>query len=222
MLAMIDYPICWFLTGILSAVVAYIIWLRVRVSLESRSTLQNVEDLPEPELTDPLEHEAQEHIKACQKRLLMQAKLNPDWLQPLRDELPPLVQKIAKTFYPEAKNPLLEPGISEFVRATQLTAEDIATFLQTNLCGRVVDVSVNTAQRTYNAVKRLKYLKQTVKWYKRVRPLVQILKYKSVFMWTSLLGRNVAVRTLHSRIATIVGKRAIELYSGRLAKQAAE
>jgi hypothetical protein len=151
----------------------------------------------------------------------MQAKLNPDWVEPLKDELPRLVQEIAMTFYPKATNPLLAPGVSEFARAVELSANDIATFLQISPYGRLLDVSANTAQHTIDTAKSLvndKRFKQVLKWYKRARPLIQIIKYKSLLMWTFFLGRNYAIRALHVTIAGIVGKRAIELYSGKLAK----
>ncbi|MHC4476287.1 MAG: hypothetical protein ACYTEL_11615 [Planctomycetota bacterium] len=213
---MLSHPIFWYLAGVLSAIIAYIFWRRLHVILMSRSALREAEAVG-PEPTGPSEQEAREYIDACQKRLLLQTKLNPDWVEPLKDELPRLVQEIARTFYPEATNPLLAPGVSEFARAIELSANDIATFFQISPYGRLLDVSANTAQWTYNAAKKLP-LKQMLKWYKRVRPVVQIIKYKSLLMWTFFLGRNYAVRALHVTIAGIVGKRAIELYSGKLAK----
>jgi hypothetical protein len=217
---MINHPILWYVTGVLSVIIAYICWRRLLVILASRSDLRQAEALG-PEPMSPSEQEARRHIEACQKRLLLQARLNPDWVEPLKDELPRLVQKIAKTFYPDATNALLAPGVGEFARAVELSANDIATFLQISPYGRLLDVSANTAQRTYDVLKSLandRRFNQMLKWYKRVRPLVQIIKYKSLLMWTFFLGRNYAIRALHVTIVGIVGKRAIELYSGRLAK----
>jgi hypothetical protein len=160
-------------------------------------------------------------VKACQKRLWLQRKLNPDWTKPLNAEVPRLVEEIAETFYPDSPNALLAPGISEFVRAVELAAKDIAAFLQTSRVGRLLDMSVETAQRTYNVTKRVRddrRFKLMLKWYKRVRPIVQGIKYRSLVMWMFLLGRNSAVRATHVTIAGIAGKWAILLYSGKLAK----
>ncbi len=215
---MINHPIFWYVTGLLSALVAYILFRRFQVYLASRCQRRQEQSL-ESQPTSPLQQQARTHIELCQKRLLLQAKLNPDWIEPLKAELPLLVRDIAITFYPDASNPLLAPGISEFTRAVELAASDITTFLQATPHGRILDVSANTAQRTIDTARNLvtsKHYKQLLKWYKRARPLIQVVKYKSLIMWMFLLGRNSAVRALHLTIAGIVGRRAIELYSGNL------
>lgn len=221
-MGLINHPVGWYMAGILSAIVAYICWSLLRVYRVSRSTIREAEVSLGPEPTSPAEQQARSYVKACQKRLLLQTKLNPDWTKPLKDELPQLVQGIAKTFYPEESDPLLAPGISEFVRAVELASNDIATFLQTSRHGRLLDVSASTAQKTYNVTRRVigdRRFRLMLRWYKRVRPIVQVIKYKSLVMWMFFLGRNSAVRALQVTIAGIVGKWAILLYSGKLAKE---
>jgi hypothetical protein len=216
MLVMINHPIFWYVAGVLSATIVYITSRRLGIILVSRSELPEAE-APGPEPMSPSEQEARRHMKACQKRLLSQRKINPNWVEPLRRELPRLVQEIARTFHPKATNPLLAPSVGEFMRAIDRTASNLATFFQSPY-GRVLNVSAETARKCYDMIERLRKYKQAVKWYKQLRPGLQILRYKSVLMWTLLLGRNVAVRSTHHRIAGIVGERAIELYGGKLVK----
>lgn len=221
MLALTSNPIIFYVLGILSTIIIYVSWCRLCVIIASRSTLCDAKEL-EDEPIDPLEQQANRHIKACKQRLLLQAKVNPDWVKPLKDELPQLVQEISTTFYPQEENSLLAPGVSEFIRAIELTANDIATFLQNNRCGRLLDISTNKAHKTVKVTKRVigsNGFKQTSKWYKRIRPVIQTIKYKSPVMWTIVMGRNLAVRTLHVKITDIVGRRSIQLYSGSLASQ---
>jgi len=218
MLAMINHPVFWYLTGLLSALAAYIFFRRFQVLLASRRNRRQQQSLEAPPTTE-LQQQARTHVELCQKRLLLQPKLNPDWIQPLKEELPILVRNIATTFYPNEPNPLLAPGIGEFSRAVELTAGDIATFLQATPHGRILNVSASTAQRTIFTAQNLiksKHYKQLLKWYKHARPLIQVIRYKSLIMWLFLLGRNSAVRALHLTIVGIVGRRAIELYSGNL------
>lgn len=53
-------------------------------------------------------------------------------------------------------------------------------------------------------------------WYDKTRPLWQVLRYRSLWMWMSFAASNVAVRTLQPMIVDMIARRAIELYSGRL------
>jgi hypothetical protein len=218
MLAMISHPVFWFTAGLLSAVITYISFRRYRIFLAARRSRRQ-QQLLESQPASELPQQARTQVELCQKRLLLQPKLNPDWIEPLRAELPILVSDIAKTFHPDSPNPLLAPGIGEFSRAVELTAGDVATFLQATPHGRILNVSANTAQRTFDTAKNFvksKHYRHLMKWYKRARPLIQVIRYKSLIMWLFLLGRNSAVRALHLTIVGIVGRRAIELYSGNL------
>jgi len=222
MLDSLNHPVIWYVIGVLSAIVIYLAWNWVRLIIANRS-LRAGEDLLTSKTTSHLEQqkEALKHIKACQKRLFFQPKVNPDWIEPLKTELPRLVEEIARTYYPKAENPVLAPGISEFARAIELFANDIASFLQDTKPGRLIDTSAHTVKRTYEVTKGIvkdRRLKETLKWYKRVRPIIQIAKINSPVMWIFLLTKNF-VRIGQVTVVGLAGKRAIELYSGNLRQQ---
>jgi hypothetical protein len=63
--------------------------------------------------------------------------------------------------------------------------------------------------------------KSATKWYKRLLPVWQVARWKSPVMWVSLAASNVAVRTLQPAVIDIIARRAMELYSGRLAASTA-
>lgn len=222
MLGVINSPVLWYAIGVLSTVLFYIIWKTIRILLASYSVVKDTnEELKESEMSEPSDQRSMSYIKDCKKRVLLQTKINPDWATALRSEIPKLVEDIAKTYYPDSKNPISAPDLSEFIYAIKLLASDIVDFLQSR-SGRILDVSASTAHRTYRVAKHIaskKWLKLINRGYKRLRPIVQILRYKSPIMWTLLISRNVAVRTLQRKIVNTVGKRAIQLYSGRLGTQ---
>ena len=223
MLDSLNHPVIWYVIGVLSAIVIYLAWNWLRLIIVNRS-LRSGEDPVTFDTTSPSEQQKQalRQIKACQKRLFLQPKVNPDWIEPLKTELPQLVEEIAKTYYPRAKNPVLAPGISEFARAIELFADDIASFLQETIPGRLIDTSAHTVQRTYEVTKGIvkdKRLKETLKWYKRVHPIIQVVKINSPIMWVSLLTKNVVGRIGQVTIIGLAGKRSIELYSGNLRQE---
>ncbi|GAH68479.1 unnamed protein product, partial [marine sediment metagenome] len=145
MLDSLNRPIIWYVIGVLSAIVTYLAWNWVRLIIANRS-LRSEEEPLTFKTTSPSEQQKQalKQIKACQKRLFLQRKVNPDWMEPLKTELPRLVEEIARTYYPKATNPVLAPGISEFARAIELFANDIASFLQDTKPGRLIDTSAHT------------------------------------------------------------------------------
>jgi hypothetical protein len=55
------------------------------------------------------------------------------------------------------------------------------------------------------------------KWYRRILPFWQVLRWNSPVVWASMAVSNVAARTLQPAIVDIVARRAVELYSGRVA-----
>ena len=55
--------------------------------------------------------------------------------------------------------------------------------------------------------------------YDKVRPVVQVLRYKSPLTWASIAVSNAAARTLQPAVVNIVGHRAIQLYSGELRRR---
>ena len=58
---------------------------------------------------------------------------------------------------------------------------------------------------------------ESAKWWKRLLPVMQTVRYKSPLMWASLAVSNVAVRSLQPAVIDLIARRAIELYSGRMA-----
>ena len=222
MLAVISRPVLWYTIGVLSTALLYIIVKTVRVFWASYCIVKETDEgLKESGISEPLDQQSLDYIKDCKARLLVQTKINPDWVAPLLSEIPKLVQDIARTYYPNSKNPISAPDLSEFSYAIKLVSSDIAGFLQSKP-GRILNVSAGTAHRTYRVARHLaddKRLKLINRWYKRLRPIVQALRYNSPIMWTVLIGRNVAVRTLHRTVVNTIGMRAIQLYSGRLAIQ---
>ena len=183
-------------------------------------------------LDDPRDRAAHAKVEACKQRLRWQPNLNPDWLSPLIDETPALVRDIAAIYYPDADDPLRAPGLSHFIRAIHLTAADMADFLQTHRLGRLADVSAHTLWKgwefgrkvaTHERVKTLhKWYKQARPWYKKALPVWQIARYQSPWMWAGFTLSNVMIRTAQPIAIDIIARRAIELYSGRLALQAAK
>jgi len=118
---MINHPIFWYVTGLVSAIIAYIFFRRFQVFLaysRNRHHEQSLASQP----TSPLQQQARTYIELCQKRLLLQARLNPDWLEPLKAELPLLVRDIATTFYPDSANPLLNRFVPAKTNATTNTS----------------------------------------------------------------------------------------------------
>ena len=166
------------------------------------------------------DHQALAAVTQCKNRLRWQRKLNPEWLPPLIDEVPKLVREIAAIYHPREVNPLLAPGLGQFSRAVHLAALDVANFLQTRSIGRLIDVSANTAVKTWEftqKVARHEAMQEAGKWYRRLLPVWQAARYKSPLMWASMAVTNVAARTLQPALIDIIARRAIDLYGGRLA-----
>jgi hypothetical protein len=129
------------------------------------------------------------------------------------------VKEIAAIYHPSHENPLLAPGLGQFSRAVHLAALDVADFLQTRSIGRLIDVSANTALKTWEVTHKIakhEAMQEANKWYKRLLPVWQIARYKSPLVWATMAVSNVATRTLQPAIIDIVARRAIDLYGGRL------
>ena len=207
-------------------------WQWWRAYRDLRRAAEAMEALNRSLVDDPRDRAALAKVEACKQRLRWQPDLNPDWFNPLIDEAPALVRDIAAIYYPDADDPLRAPGLSHFIRAIHLTAADMADFLQTHRLGRLADVSAHTLWKgwelgrkvvTHEGVKALhKWYKQARPWYKKALPVWQIARYQSPWMWVGFTLSNVTVRTVQPIIIDIIARRAIELYSGRLAMQAAK
>ena len=225
----LNHPIIWFLLGSASIIVILVMWKWVLFIIENR--LINLDDeKPDVIETQSLteiekDEKAKDIIKGCQKRLWLQKKVNPDWVEPLKVELPLLVEEIAKVYYPQHEHPILAPGIGEFSRAIEMAACDIASFLQETIPGRMINVSAHTVVKGREKIKRIfesKYFKETRKWYKRTRPLIQIIKYKSPYMWAAIMFKNSVMRGSQVTIVGVVGRRSIDLYSGKMKREKAD
>ena len=209
-----------FFAGLIIGVSGVLIWKILQFAADlraARRALNAYDDL----LNSESDGRARAAVEDSKKRLRWQKNLNPEWLPPLVDEVPRLVREIALIYHPGKENALLAPGLSQFSRAVHLASMDIADFLQTRSIGRLVDVSASTALRTWEVTHKIAKhdtVQHVNKWYKRLLPVWQVLRFKSPVMWASMAVSNVATRTLQPALIDIIRKRAIDLYSGRLGK----
>ena len=158
-------------------------------------------------------------IEGAQDSIKLKKQINPEWFSALYNEIPPLVEKIASVYYPDDPEPLKAPKLGEFIRAVELASTDIADFLQKKRIGRLIDFSAGSAIRTYKKGKTVSKnpIVQTFSpIYKKIRPVVQLVRYRSPLTWAGLAASNAAARVIQPSILGIVGKRAIQLYSGEL------
>lgn len=205
-----------FLAGFICGAATWLFWLAFRFVMELKSAQASVA-LHTGE--SPKDIEARNAVEACKNRLRWQKRVNPEWLPPLIDEVPRLVREIARIYHPQHPEPLLAPGLSQFSRAVHLAAEDVSNFLQTRSIGRLVDVSASTALKTWEMTHKIathEAVQTAGKWYKRLLPVWQVMKYKSPVVWAGVAVSNVAARTLQPAIIDILARRAIDLYSGRI------
>ncbi len=209
-----------FLAGLVCGGGIVVIWFGMRFLADLRSAKHASASDLFTQAPGERDQAALAAIDACKNRLRWHTNPNPEWLPPLVEEIPRLVKEIALIYHPESPQPLLAPGLSHFTQAIQLAASDVTDFLQTRTIGKLVNVSAHTALRTWEKGKEV-WKHETVqklnKWYKRLLPVWQVLRYNSPVMWASMAVSNVATRTLQPAIVDIVAKRAVELYSGRVA-----
>lgn len=209
-----------FIAGLIVGVGIVFVWWGLRLLADAKAAGRVAEAALHALHGTVKDEEAQQTVKECKRRMRWQKNLNPEWIDPLIREIPRLVREIAAVYYPADPQPLLAPGLSHFTRAVHLAALDIADFLQTRTIGRLVDVSANTAIKAINKGRKVvesEHFQSINKWYKRLLPVWQAARINSPVMWASLAVANVAVRALQPAVVDIVARRAIELYSGRLA-----
>ena len=209
-----------FLAGLICGMGIILVWKGLRLLADIKAAGKATEDALRALHGTAKDEEAQATVLECKNRLRWTRQVNPEWIGPLVQEVPRLVREIAAVYFPAEHNPLLAPGLSHFTRAVHLAALDVATFLQTRTIGRLVDVSANTALQAISKGKKIvesEHFQYATKWYKRLLPVWQVLRFKSPAMWAGLAVSNVAVRALQPAVIDIVARRAIELYSGRLA-----
>lgn len=216
---MIGYALT-FLAGLMIGMSLVTMWwlLRFLAELKSAQVLKAAEVFSgEPGEKDL---KALAVIGACKNRLRWTRQINPEWLPPLFEEVPRLMREIAVVYYPDSPVPLLGPGLSQFTKAIELVAADVTEFLQRRTIGKLVDVSAHQAYMVYEKGRGFvqhRTVRHINKWYKRLLPVWQVVAYKSPLTWATVAVNNVATRTLQPAIVDIVARRAVELYSGKLA-----
>lgn len=217
------YYLLTFVAGFVCGLATWLMWAAFRFASDLRAARAAVSDYAEV-VHGPRDIDALKAVADCKNRLRWQKRINPEWLPPLVDEVPKLVRDIALIYHPQHPEPLLAPGLSQFSRAVHLAAMDVADFLQTRSIGRLVDVSASTALKTWEMTHKIathETMQSVGKWYRRLLPVWQTLRYKSPVVWAGVAVSNVAARTLQPIMIDIIAHRAIDLYSGRVGKGAA-
>ena len=212
--------------GFATATLLWVSWRALQLYLDIRITRRDIERAAEMAADDEAHARAWTSVKGCSKRLRFRKEVNPKWVTPLLEEIPKMVREIAAIYHPEEPEPLQAPELSEFSRAVELTAADISNFLQQRRAGRLVDLSAGSAWRTWEKTRDIakhpkvrKAHKVGTAIYEKIRPVVQLLRYKSPITWASIAVSNAAARTLQPAVVNIVGHRAIQLYSGELKRR---
>lgn len=218
-------PLVSFLAGAFATFLGMCAWRLVRLAIDIRVTRERARKIELASPHDALAKTAWDRVSACRKRLRFNPSPNPEWVGPLVKEVPVLVREIAVVYYPDHPDPIQAPRLSEFARAVQFVATDIAEVLQSRRMGRLIDIS---AGKTVQAVRtghrvwkhpRLKLARGIFQpAYKVGKPLWQIIRFKSPITWISIAASNAAVRTIQPAIINIIARRAIDLYSGKLAE----
>ncbi len=209
----------FFLAGFICGLGTWLLWKALRFAADLKAARHAVESYVYPQCGLP-DEQAKAAIEDCKKRLRWTKNPNPEWIAPLIDVVPQLVRDIARLYHPGHPDPLLAPGLSQFTRAIHLAAMDLADFLQTRAVGRLVDVSASTALKTWemsHKIARSDTVQSLNRVYKWMLPVWQVVRYKSPVVWASMAVSNIAARTLQPAVIDIIAKRAIDLYSGRLA-----
>lgn len=209
-----------FLAGLLLGMSLMLLWFVLRFLAELREVRKTKAAELFAHLPGERDKAAIAAIESCKKRLRWSKEVNPEWLPPLLDEIPKLVREIAVIYHPDSPNPLLAPGLSHFTKAIQLAATDVTEFLQQRTIGKLVDVSAHQALKTWEKGRDIvqhRTVQSLNKWYKKILPFWQVVAFKSPLTWASMAVNNLATRTLQPAIIDIVARRAVELYSGRVA-----
>ncbi|MFT4549477.1 MAG: hypothetical protein ACI8XO_001465 [Verrucomicrobiales bacterium] len=212
--------------GFATATLLWVCWRALQLYLDLRITRLDTERAVEMAAGSEVHARAWSSVAGCSKRLRFRKELNPKWVAPLIEELPKMIREIATIYHPDEPEPLQAPKLSEFSRAVELTAGDISNFLQQRRAGRLVDLSAGSAWRTWEKTRDIaahpkvrKAHKIGTAVYEKIRPVVQLLRYKSPLTWASIAVSNAAARTLQPAVVNIVGHRAIQLYSGELRRR---
>ena len=140
--------------GVISMVGVLLIWKVIRYLYYWRRASKYSTALYDVPVGDDKYESAIGITKEYKKRLQFQKSINPKWVDPLVVEVPALIKDIAKVYYPKSSDPVMAPGMSQFARAIQLIAGDIASFLEGTWFGRRIDVSGTTARQITSGVNK--------------------------------------------------------------------
>ena len=94
-------PMFGFLVGVVSGLGLVGLWRGIRLLTDLRATRVAADTLLGPPFDNPQDRAAYERVKSCKSRLRWQKKPNPEWIAPLIEEIPKLVQEIAEIYYPD-------------------------------------------------------------------------------------------------------------------------
>jgi|TARA_B100000902_G_scaffold266691_1_gene252740 hypothetical protein len=206
-------------SGFLCASIIWLFLIIIRLWSDIRRTNREYLINESEKNCDERFRQAMDLIEGAQHSIRLKKQINPEWFTALYNEIPPLVEQIAIVYYPDDPEPLKAPKLGEFIRAVELASTDIADFLQKKRIGRLIDFSAGSAIRTYKkgkTVSKNPIVQACSPIYKKIRPVVQLVRYKSPLTWAGLAASNAAARVIQPSILGIVGKRAIQLYSGEL------
>jgi hypothetical protein len=212
--------------GFAAATLLWVSWRALQLYLDLRITRLDNERAEEMANDEAIHARAWGSVTACRDRLRYRKEINPKWATPLIEEIPKMVREIAAIYHPDQPEPLQAPKLSEFTRAVQLAAADVSNFLQQRRAGRLVDLSAGRAWRTWEKtrdiakhpkVRRAHRIGSVL--YRKLQPVVQILRINSPLTWASIAVSNAAARTLQPAVVNIIGHRAIQLYSGELRRR---
>ena len=215
-----------FCMGFSAAVLLWLSWRALQLFLDLRITRADNERAEAMATDEGIHARAWASVSSCRSRLRLRKEINPKWVKPLVEEIPMMVREIAAIYHPDVPEPLQAPKVSEFARAIELASADISNFLQERRAGRLVDLSAGQAWRTWEKgrqvvehpkVRGAHKIGSSI--YQKLRPVVQLVRYKSPIMWASVAVSNAAARTLQPAVVNIVGHRVIQLYSGDLRRR---
>lgn len=100
-------PMFGFLVGVVAGLGLVGLWLGIRLLIDLRASRAAADTLlGQPYDDSPQDRTAYERVEACKKRLRWQKTPNPEWIAPLVDEIPKLIQEIAEIYYPDAEEPM--------------------------------------------------------------------------------------------------------------------
>jgi len=149
-------PIYSFILGLLTFALIAILVRFIRFWIDIFITKRKANKLLYHKYDDEEYLKCIEIVKKYKKSLIFQLESDPDWVKPMKENIPNLVKDIAVEYYPNHPDPLFAPGISQFNHTIGLIVMDIAKYLQNNRTGRLFDRSLYNYKRYYKYYKKIK------------------------------------------------------------------